>query len=241
MRTGPSAGDDEANILITRVPSAAASLAVVPFLAGLLVADGFVVRWLAEHSSGAARVIGIAAAVAVGLLLLPLVERHMRHVVGWLRWRGKPVSALRWTPDGISYSPAYTGGFPYQVFWAMPMECAYRQGPGNRGFVWCLYTPVVEGLGTLPALLDREWPLSRSRLVGERRALIQECGVDQTSSEQMVAVNHLVYYGTPIVVNPYLVDRVRLQQFDAYLRERTDGRCTVAPPDRPVTPTTTAK
>lgn len=57
----------------------------------------------------------------------------------------------------------------------------------------------------------------------------------------MAAALHLIYYGTPIVLNPYLMSGASLPAVDAYLREHTDGRCTLQPPDERIPPTTRSR
>lgn len=39
-----------------------------------------------------------------------------------LRWRNKPLPALRLTDSGIDYSAAYTGAFTLHVQWSVPAQ-----------------------------------------------------------------------------------------------------------------------
>jgi hypothetical protein len=118
------------------------------------------------------------------------------------------------------------------------MRSAYRRGPDNDGFFWCLYAPVIDGLGSLPTFIHREWPLDPFRVLAEIRQLAREAGVDKRSPEQMAAVIHLITYGTPIAINPYFLTGAPLAAADARLRERTSGQCTLKPPPHPVKATT---
>jgi hypothetical protein len=232
---GPPDGDDL--VLVTVVPTARLSIGVAVVLLGVLMAEGWAVRWVAEHAGGLARGVGVSIAGVVGLATLLLLGDHVRHIGDWLRWRHRPVPALRLTASGIDYSPAFTGEFPFHMPWGSPMESAYRQGSTGRGLVWCLYSPIVEGLGTLPAWMDRAWPLSNAEVRADFRTLVREAGVDQRDPVQLAAALHLTYYGTPIAINPYLVSGADIELVDERLRARTNGQCTLQLPRHRTGPT----
>lgn len=208
---------------------------------GIAVGDGWGSVLLLRHTAGAALGLGAAAACVIGLPALWLLDKHARQVAGWWRWRNRPVPAMRLTAAGLDYSPAYTGGFPLHVDWAVPMESAYRQGPDNYGFFWCLYAPAIDGLGRLPASIHRAWPLDPYRMRRELRQLVRDAGVDERSREQMAAATHLITYGTPIVINLHFAAGSPLAAVDARLRERTGGRCTLNPPPHRIGATTRAR
>jgi hypothetical protein len=234
----PLQADADELLLFTKVKDVRPSVLAAAVLLVLVVGGGWGSVLLLRDATGAALGLGVAAAAVVGLPALWLFERHARHIAGWWHWRNRPVPAMRLTESGLDYSPAYTGAFPLHVDWGLPMECAYRRGPNNFGFFWCLYAPVIDGLGSLPAFIHRDWPLDPFRVSAEIRALVREAGVDKGSPEQMAAVTHLILYGTPIIINPYLLSGSPLEAADARLRDRTGGRCTLKPPPHRVQATT---
>ncbi|SHH37180.1 hypothetical protein [Streptomyces sp. 3214.6] len=212
-------------------------LGAVVFLA-LVVGDGWTSALLLCHHTGAVLHAGVAAAVVIGLPALWLGNRHIARIGSWLRWRKRPLPAMRLTASGLDYSPAYTGDFPLHVDWWPMLESRYRRGPDNTGFFWCLYSPIINGIDPLPPFVAREWPLEAHRVKAELRDLIRTADMDKHSPEQMAAALHLIYYGTPIALNPYSVSGAPISAIDTYLRERTDGRCTLQPPDKRIPPTT---
>lgn len=176
----------------------------------------------------------------IGLPALWLLDGHARRIATWRRWRNRPVPAMRLSAAGLDYSPAYTGSFPLHVDWGVPMESAYRRGPDNDGFWFCLYAPVIDGLGSLPAFIHRAWPLDPYRVRAEIRQLVRDAGVDKRSPEQMAAAINLITYGTPIAINLHFAAGSPLAAVDARLRERTSDRCTLKPSPHRVPPTTRA-
>lgn len=232
---GPDA-DDTGLVLVTPQPRAVVSAIGAVVMLGVLggVAWGI---WRLADASGLVRWTAWILLGLVGLVALRALDRHLRQVGTWLRWRGRPLPAMRLTAAGLDYSAAYTGEFELHVSWAVPMTCAYRQGVNNTGFFWCLYAPLVEGLDGRPAFLPREWPLDPEQMRVERRQLARAAGVDESSP----ILAHLVTYGTPIVINPYLLPVDLVKAADERLRAHTDGRCTLLPPQRRVGPTTRSR
>ncbi|MFE8013940.1 hypothetical protein ACFU3O_14505 [Streptomyces antibioticus] len=204
----------------------------------LLAGGVWTVFLLSRHHTGAVLYAGVTVALTVGLPALWLAGRHITCILSWLRWRNRPLPAMRLTADGLDYSPAYTGDFPLHVNWLPVLESHYRRGADNTGFVWCLYSPAIDGVDPLPSSIHREWPLDARRLWGELRHLVGVTGMDERSPVQMAAALHLIHYGTPVALNLYYTSGTPLAVVDAYLRERTDGRCTLQPPDEKIPPTT---
>lgn len=206
------------------------------FLA-VVISDGVVGSWLPTYRTGTVLELGLAAAVVIGVPALWLVIGHAKRVVDWWLWRRRPVPAIRLTASGLDYSPAYTGHFPFHVDWAVPLRSVFRQGSDNTGFFWCLYSPVIDGLDNLPPFLHRHWPLDANQVGREYRQLIRGANLDPNSPEQLAAARHLVFFGTPIVFNPYYWSGPPMATVDAFLREHTNDRCTFYPPPEPVPPT----
>jgi hypothetical protein len=207
------------------------------FLA-IVVGDGWISTLLLGGRTGAVLVVGVVIAVVIGAPALWLVNGYVERIFGWWRWRNRPLPAMRLTASGIDYSPAYAGEFPLHVSWAVPLQSAYRRGYDNTGFVWCLYSPIIEGLDALPSRIDRRWPLDSEQVRAEYRQMVREGLIDKHSPEQVSAALHLIYYGTPIALNPHYLSGSSLAAVDAFLRERTDGQCTFYPPGHPIRPTT---
>lgn len=159
-----TAGDVRPNVLGT-----------VVFLA-LAVGAGWAAALPLRHHAG-----GTAAAVGVGLPALWLANRHLARIVSWLRRRRRPLPAMRLTASGLDYSPAYTGDFPLHVDWLPMPACRYRQGADNTGFLWCLYSPIIDGTDPLPPRIHREWPLDAQRARAELRDLIGAVDLDKDS------------------------------------------------------------
>ncbi|MGW2050257.1 hypothetical protein ACWCPF_34550 [Streptomyces sp. NPDC001858] len=236
--TGPPRAEDlELVLFVTAGGVRPHVLGAVVFLA-LVVGDGWTSALLLRDHTGTVLYAGVAAAVAVGLPALWLAERHIAGIVRWSRWRERPLPAMRLTSSGLDYSPAYTGSFPLHVDWLPMLESRYRQGTDNTGFFWCLYSPIIDGIDPLPPFVHREWPLETHRAKAELRDLIRTAEIDEHSPEQLAAALHLIYYGTPIVLNPYFASGAPIPVIDAYLRERTAGRCTLQPPAKRIPPTT---
>ncbi|WP_089254393.1 hypothetical protein [Asanoa hainanensis] len=223
-------------VLVTPRPRAAGS-AVTAVVMALVVGGVGWGMWRLADASGRVRWTAWVLLGVVGLVALRALAVHLRQVGTWLRWRGRPLPALRLTASGLDYSAAYTGEFELHVSWAVPMTCAYRQGVDNTGFFWCLYAPVIEGLDGRPAFLPREWPLDPDEMRAERQQLAKAAGVEADSPVLL----HLVTYGTPIVINPYLLPADLVDAADERLRAHTDGRCTLRPPEHRVGPTTRSK
>jgi hypothetical protein len=223
-------------VLITAQPRAGSSAAGAVMVLAVLGGVGWGM-WRLSDTPGLARWSGWIALGLLGVVLLRALDRHVRQLGSWLRWRGRPLPAMRLTASGLDYSPAYTGGFELHVPWGVPMTCAYRRGPDNTGFLWCLYAPVVNGLGPLPAMMHRQWPLDAAQLISERRELLRTLAVNDRSPARAAAVTHLVTYGTPIVINTYLVSGDSLGEFDQRLRDHTGGECTLQPPRHRIGPT----
>lgn len=224
-------------MLFTSQPRGAGNAATAGMLLVILGGAGWG-TWRLIDVSGPARWFGWLMLGLLSLVLLRALNRHLEQVGIWLRWRGRPLPAMRLTASGLDYSPAYTGEFEFHVPWGPPMRCAYRRGPDNRGFFWCLYASVIDGPGSLPASIPRTWPLAERSLRSEWRDLVRTFDVDERSPVQAAAVTHLVMYGTPIAINPYLVTGDPFDAADRRLRERTNGRCTLQPPQHPIGPTT---
>lgn len=210
------------------------------FLA-LVVGDGWTSALLLRRHTGAVLHAGVAAAVVIGLSALWLLDRHVTRIASWWRWHKRPLPAMRLTASGLDYSPAYTGDFPLHVDWLPFLESRYRRGSDNTGFFWCLYSPIIDGIDPLPPFIDRDWPLEAGQAEAELRDLIRAAGIDERSPEQMAAVRQLIFYGTPIVLNPYSVSGAPISAVDAYLREHTEGRCTLQPPHERIPPTTRSR
>lgn len=154
-----------------------------------------------------------------------------------LRWRNRPLPALRLTDSGVDYSPAYAGVFNLHVEWAVPMRCAWLRGPDPNSFYWCLYAPVIEGLGDLPPYLDRDYPIEESEAAADYRSLLKQAGIDKRAPGQAAeraAAVHLAFYGTPLVLNPYHATGSPKTAIDQRLRERTGGTCSMAPGTEPL-------
>lgn len=237
MGTGEASPADDADLtLLTPRPRAGHSAASAGVLLGMVAGVGWGL-WRLTSAPVYIKWAGWIFLGVAGLVLLRALGIHTRQLGYWLRWRRRPLPAMRLTAAGLDYSPGYTGEFELHVPWVVPMTSAYRQGPDNIGFFWCLYAPMIEGLGSLPPSISRQWPLDESRLRSEWREFVRTFRVGVRSPAQ-AAANHLVMYGTPIVINPYLMSSDSIDAFDQRLRERTDGRCTLQPPQHRIGPTT---
>jgi hypothetical protein len=154
-----------------------------------------------------------------------------------LRWRNKPLPALRLTDSGMDYSPAYASIFTLHVEWAVPMRSAWLRGPDPDSFYWCLYAPVIEGLGDLPPYIDRDYPMEESEVAADYKSLLRQAGIDKRAPGQAAeraAAVHLAFYGTPVVLNPYHATGSPKAAIDERLRERTGGTCSMTPGTEPL-------
>lgn len=157
--------------------------------------------------------------------------------VNRLRFRNKPLPALRLTDKGIDYSAAFTGEFTLHVTWAVPMHSTWVRGPHPSSFYWCLYAPIIEGLGDLPPYIRRSYPMEESDVAVDYKSLLRQAGIDKRAPEQVAertAAVHLAYYGTPIVLNPYHATGSPKAAIDERLRERTGGRASMTPGTKPL-------
>jgi hypothetical protein len=153
------------------------------------------------------------------------------------RWRNKPLPALRLTDSGIDYSPAYAGEFTLHVEWAVPLHSGWLRGPDPNSFYWCLYAPIIEGLGDLPPYLHRVYPMEESEVAADYKSLLSAAGIDKRAPGQAAeraAAVHLAFYGTPIVLNPYHATGSPKTAIDERLRERTGGACSMKPSTEPL-------
>lgn len=153
------------------------------------------------------------------------------------RWRDKALPALRLTDSGIDYSPAYAGSFTLHVGWAVPMHSTWLRGPDPSSFYWCLYAPVIEGLGGLPPYIRRDYPMDESQVAADYKSLLRRAGIDKRAAGQAAeraAAVHLAFYGTPIVLNPYHATGSPTEAIDEQLRERTGGACSMEPGSKPL-------
>lgn len=156
----------------------------------------------------------------------------------WRRGGTRAWPALRLTSSGIDYSPIYTGDFPWHVPWGPPMSSRYLRGPDGRTFYWCLYAPIVEGLGGLPSFIHRKWPMYEQDVAIDFRRMIKAAGIPKDDHEHVQAAISLAYFGTPLVINPYRMTGSSKTEVDAVLRERTSGTCTLRPPKEGLLPVT---
>jgi len=170
-------------------------------------------------------------ASAAGDLVLTVGTTRARPLAR-LRWRNKPLPALRLTDSGLDYSPAYAGVFTLHVDWAVPMHSAWLRGPDPSSFYWCLYAPVIEGLGGLPPYIGRDYPMEESEVAADYKSLLRQAGIAERAPGQeaeRAAAVHLAFYGTPVVLNPYHATGSPKEVIDERLRERTGGTCSMTP------------
>jgi hypothetical protein len=192
-------------VVFTRIGKVRRHVVVGGISLAVVIGDAWLSSLLLVGRGGVLTDLGVVAAIVIGALALWLVIGHAKRISTWLRWRSRPLPAIRLTTSGLDYSPAYTGDFPFHVDWGIPLESAFRQGVDNTGFFWCLYSPIVHGIDPLPAFIHRQWPLKADQVRAELRQMIQQLAIDENSPEQMAAARHLVSYGTPIAINPLLL------------------------------------
>ena len=212
-------------VLRTGPGRARASVLMIIVLVPLVVA----VTWNAtrfRHQSGAAAQVPILASVLVATAALWVVVRRVEWLVARRGRRRRPMPAMRLSPAGLDYSPAFTGDFPVHVDWASARSCRYRRGPGGGRF-WCLDAEAVDGLGPLPSGLPRRSMVGpdRARAVATGQARIAADLGDEP--EDVDLLTHLLAFGTPIALDLALVEGVPLRDVDLRLREWTGGRCSL--------------
>jgi hypothetical protein len=201
---------------------------VAGVLLGLAAVAGLV--WAAlslDGLPGVARGLVTLGLAVVLLVVFAFVGRHLERLASWWTWRRRPTPAMRLTPDGLDYSPAFSGTFDLHVDWAMARESRIRRGAEGAGAFWCLYAPVIEGTGPVSSFLTPEGVPGPDRAPREARRIHRTAERRGEPAGDVDVLTHLLAFGTPIALDLDLARGAPLAEVDARLREWTDGRCSL--------------
>src|SRR4051794_6122587 len=138
---------------VLRTGVGAARRSVIILVGCLLALIAITVPVLALRGRpGGPRVVLIGTLLALGTVWIGFRQ------VEWLlarRQRSRRARpAMRLTPAGLDYSPAFTGSYPVHLDWPAAQRSAYRPGPAGSRY-WCVYASAIDNLGPLPSTLPR--------------------------------------------------------------------------------------